>query len=83
VWKVTEVVPQKLIKYDWRYDGYDGDSFVAFELSAEGDQCTLRLTHTVRESFPDDIPEFNREGCLAGWEYFINGTLKQFLESDS
>jgi len=32
VWKVTEVIPNRLIKYNWRYDGYAGDSFVTFEL---------------------------------------------------
>jgi uncharacterized protein YndB with AHSA1/START domain len=30
--KVIEVIPKKKLTYSWRYDGYEGDSFVTFEL---------------------------------------------------
>ena len=33
MWKVTEVVPLKMIIYNWKYEGYPGDSFVVFEFS--------------------------------------------------
>ena len=82
VWTVTEVEPMKLIKYDWRFEGYPGDSFVVFELSTQDDATTLKLTHEVRESFPDDIPEFERESCVAGWTYFIKERLRDFLAKD-
>lgn len=81
LWKVTEVVPSKRISYDWRFEGYPGDSFVTFDLFEKGDSTTLRLTVTVREDFPDDIPEFKRQSCIAGWEYFIKGRLKEYLGS--
>src|SRR6185369_6683896 len=34
--KVTEVVPNKKIAYTWRYEGYEGNSKVIFELFEEG-----------------------------------------------
>ena len=80
MWRVTDAVPMQRIVYDWKVDGYPGDSFVAFELSEEGNMTRLRLTVHVREGFPEDIPEFTRESCIAGWEYFIKGRLKEYLE---
>lgn len=80
VWRVTAVEPLKLLRYDWRFEGYDGDSFVTFELLPQDDGTTVvRLTHKVRESFPDDIPEFKRESCEGGWTYFIKDRLKEYL----
>ena len=67
VWKVTEVTPKKRLAYDWRYDGYPGDSFVVFELFEQDSSTRLQLTCTVREDFPQDIPEFQRESGVAGW----------------
>jgi uncharacterized protein YndB with AHSA1/START domain len=80
LWKVTEVVPLKRLSYDWKYEGYPGDSFVVFELSERGGATTLRLTVTVRKDFPDDIPEFKRESCIVGWQYFIKDRLKRYVE---
>ena len=79
LWRLTEVVPEKRITYNWRYGGYPGDSFVTFELSRQGDQTKLRLTHTGIESFPQDNPDFSRESCREGWRYFICQRLKVFL----
>ncbi len=81
VWTVTEVVPMKLISYDWRYEGYAGNSNVTFELSSNENFTKIRLTHKVLESFPDDIPEFKRENGVLGWQYFINEALKEFLQT--
>jgi uncharacterized protein YndB with AHSA1/START domain len=83
VWTVTDVVPMKLISYDWRYEGYAGDSFVTFELSSHENLTKVRLTHQVRESFTADIPEFTRESGVAGWKYFINDRLRAFLKADT
>lgn len=80
VWRITEVVPKRLISYDWRYDGYAGNQLVTFELLDEGNQSKLRLTATVRQSFQEGIPEFTREACLGGWQYFIQHRLKAFLQ---
>jgi uncharacterized protein YndB with AHSA1/START domain len=81
-WKVTEVIPLKKISYNWKYDGYEGDSQVTFELSENNNQATLKLTHQVLEPFPDNIPEFTRESGIDGWEYFIQRSLKEYLERE-
>lgn len=82
IWKVTDVQPMKLIKYSWEFEEYPGKSTAAFEISKENNKTKLRLTVEVLKDFPDDIPEFKRESCRAGWEYFINGRLKDYLKSD-
>jgi len=80
MWKVTEVVPGRKIVYTWRFDGYEGDSYVEFELFDQGDATKLRVSAIVTEDFPDGIPELTRESCRAGWEYFIQQRLKSHLE---
>ncbi len=80
VWKLTEVREKEKLAYDWRYESYPGRSDVAFELSETPHGTKLRLTATVTESFPQDIPEFKRESGVAGWEYFIRSSLKNHLE---
>ena len=80
LWKVTEVVPLKKLAYNWKYESISGDSFVNFELFEENKMTKLILTHQVLEDFPDDIPEFKRESGVEGWTFFINKSLKEFLE---
>jgi len=80
LWKVTEVIPGKMIMYNWKYEEYPGNSFVKFELFEENKLTRLRLTHQVLEDFPDDIPEFKRESGVEGWTFFIRKSLKEFLE---
>lgn len=80
LWKVTEVIPEKKIAYEWQFDGYPGRGISIFDLTEDGDQTKLQLTFTVLEPFPDDIPEFKRESGVAGWNYFIKESLKEFLE---
>lgn len=82
-WKVTEVVAETRIVYDWRYGGYPGDSSVTWELSETPDGTTLTLTHKGRETFPQDNPVFSRESGEAGWGYIVHESLKAFLERQS
>ncbi|MGD9900638.1 MAG: SRPBCC domain-containing protein [Calditrichaceae bacterium] len=82
LWEITEVVPPKKIAYSWKFKEYPGEGLVEFELSAQNDLTTLTLTNSVLESFPDDIPEFTRESCTGGWEYFIQNRLKEYLEQN-
>ena len=81
LWKVTEVVPLEKISYEWRFEGYPGVGLVTFELAEKEEATTLKLTNTVCEDFPDDVPEFKRESCLGGWQYFIGQSLKEYLET--
>jgi uncharacterized protein YndB with AHSA1/START domain len=80
MWKVIEVIPMERISYNWKYDKYQGDSNVVFELSRLNKVTKLILTHHILESFTEDIPEFARESCLQGWEFFIKQRLKDYLE---
>ena len=78
-WKVTKVEPGKLIEYNWKYGGYQGDAYVTFELTKKEDSTHLRLTNIVVEDFQEDIPEFKRESCIGGWNYFLKERLKEYL----
>jgi uncharacterized protein YndB with AHSA1/START domain len=82
-WKITKVESGKLIEYNWKYGGYQGDAYVTFELTPEENAIRLRLTNIVVEDFQDDIPEFKRESCIGGWNYFIKERLKKYLDKDS
>ena len=80
VWKITEVVPQQKISCDWTFKGISGRSLVTFELIKEKDQTRLKLTNTVLEDFPENVPEFTRESCTGGWNYFIKESLKSYID---
>ena len=81
LWKITEAIPPRKIKYNWKYEGFTGDSFVAFELFELGKQTTLILTHEETVAFPKEILEFSRESCMGGWNYFIKQRLPEFLNN--
>jgi len=82
LWEIIDVVPTKKIKYRWRYKEYDGEAFVTMELFEKNKQTLLKLTNEGLENFPEDIPEFKRESCQGGWEYFIQQNLKAYLSSN-
>ena len=79
-WKITDVIPLKKIAYNWNYTEYTGDGFVVFELFEMNESTLLRLTNIITEDYPSDILEFKRESCIGGWEYFLNQSLKEYLE---
>ncbi|MDY8137917.1 SRPBCC domain-containing protein [Aquimarina sp. 2201CG5-10] len=81
-WKITEVEHNKKIVYDWSYKEYEGKAFVVFELFDKKDHTLLRVTNIGLETFTADIPEFSRESCQGGWEYFIQQNLKRFLDKN-
>jgi uncharacterized protein YndB with AHSA1/START domain len=78
--KVTEVVVGKKLTYSWRYEGYEGNSFVTFELFDEGDKTRLRLTHEGLETFPLNNTDFARSNFVAGWTEITGTLLKEFVE---
>ncbi len=78
--EVTEVIPGKKISYSWRYEGYEGISYVSFELFADGNHTTLVLTHSGLESFPDIANKpFAKENFEEGWTYLITTALEKYL----
>ena len=80
LWTIIEVIPHKKIIFNWKYEGYAGDSTVTFELIDHGAEIKLQVTHEVLKSFSETIPEFTRENCASGWGYFIKERLPQYLE---
>lgn len=78
--KIIEVVKNKKLKHSWRYDGYEGNSVVTFELFEEGDKTKLKLTHEGLETFPANNPDFAKENFAEGWTYIIVESLAGYLE---
>lgn len=78
--KVTKVVPENKIAYSWRYDGYEGISFVTFELFDEGGKTRIKWTHEGLETFPASNPDFAKGNFAAGWTDIIGRSLKEFVE---
>lgn len=79
LWKVTEVNAGKSIKYAWEYEEHPGSAEVAFVVEELEDKTTLSVTVDVTEDFSEDIPEFERDSCIAGWEYFLGQQLAGYL----
>ena len=79
--KIVEVLPGKKLKYSWRYDGYEGNSFVTFDLFGEGNKTRLVLTHEGLETFPVNNEDFAKEKFAEGWTTIIGTLLPKFVES--
>ena len=78
--KITEVIPYKKLAYSWRYDGYEGNSIVTFELFDEDGKTRVKLTHEGLETFPADNPDFAEGNFAQGWNYIIGTSLPSFVE---
>ena len=82
--KITDIEINKIIAYDWRYDGYAGNSNVKFEISQSDtspEKTKLILTHLGLDTFPDDNPDLAAKNFQEGWNYIIGTSLKNYLES--
>ncbi len=79
LWRMTEVIPFQKFTHTWRYLEYPGDAFVTFELAEVEGKTQLTLTLEVIENFAEGIPEFRRESCVGGWEYFLGERLMGYL----
>jgi len=77
--KITEVVIGKKLAYTWRYDGYEGNSLVTWELFGEGNKTRVKLTHTGLETFPK-IADFAKSNFEMGWTEIIDKILKEEVE---
>ena len=78
--EIMEVVEGKKLTYSWRYDNYEGNSLLTWELFDKGDQTLLRLTHSGLETFEGIGPDFSRSNFSGGWNYFVHTSLKNHLE---
>ena len=79
--EITAVIPEKILTYSWRYDGYAGISFVSFELFEQEDKTLLRLTHKDIDTFPVENPDFAIHNFNEGWNHIIHTALKNYLEN--
>lgn len=78
--EITEVIPEKKLTYSWKYEGFEGISYVTFELFDENKNTKLILTHTGIGTFPSTNPDFAISNFEEGWNHIINTSLKAFLE---
>ena len=79
--KITEIIKDKKLTHSWQYDGFEGNSFVTFELFDENGKTRLKLTHTGVETFPATVSNaFAKENFVEGWTTIIGTSLKSFLE---
>jgi uncharacterized protein YndB with AHSA1/START domain len=81
--KITEVIPGKKLTYSWRYEGYEGISYVTFELLKEGNNTRLILTHSGLDSFPQHVSDLQKENFVEGWTYITGTSLKIYLEKSA
>ena len=80
LWKVEEATAPTKLVVEWRYEGIPGVGHVTKELSEIDGGTRLALTCSGMDSFPQDLPEFQRESCVGGWNYFIKEQLKAYLD---
>ncbi|MDX1407175.1 MAG: hypothetical protein R3330_03550, partial [Saprospiraceae bacterium] len=64
----------------WTYKEHPGVGYVVFSIARTGVHSTLTLTNTIDQDFPDDIPEFDRQSCIDGWNFFICKRLREYLD---
>ncbi len=80
IWKVLEVKEEEKIKYSWKYREYPGEGIVTFSIQELNGSNELQVMTEGLKTFPSNIPEFKEESCRSGWEYFIKGNLKNYLD---
>lgn len=84
IWKVTEVIPNRKISYDWKFGGYPGNSAVSFELFDEGGKTRIVLTHAGLETFQGDAnPDLAAGNFVEGWTHFIGTALREYVEQET
>ncbi len=81
-WKITQLIPNELIRYTWNYVHYKGDSEVCFTLSEEEGKTKLLFEVTIIEDFPCDKQVFTRESALVGWKYVLGEALRNYLDGE-
>ncbi len=79
--RVTDVEQGRKIAYTWRYDGYEGDSEVTWELTEENGKTRVRLTHSGLETFPaEKNPDLTKKNFEQGWNEILGKSLMEYLE---
>jgi len=82
VWKVSKVTCLQELVCLWQYPEYLKDTFeVKFKVDTNDNAENIITVSAIGiEKFEHlNLPEFTRESCKGGWEYFMN-RLKVYLE---
>ena len=79
-WEVQEVRIEEYIRYSWSYLEYGGMASVAYRIVQQEGGCKLVFKMFIEEDFDGGIEEFKLESCIAGWNYFLRQSLKDYLE---
>jgi uncharacterized protein YndB with AHSA1/START domain len=79
--KIIEVEFQKKLQYSWRYDGFEGISFLTFELIPHDEKTILNFSHVGLATFPRNNPDFSIESFNQGWTQLLKSSLKNFVEN--
>jgi uncharacterized protein YndB with AHSA1/START domain len=78
--KVVEVEAEKKMKWLWSYQEIPGDTYVLFELSAQGKQTKLRLKHEGLEKLPQD-ENYAKQNFAEGWNMILGQLLPKHLSA--
>ena len=78
--RITELEFERKLTHTWVYEGFEGVSFVSWELFAVGDKTRVKLTHAGLETFPKANKDFARENFVEGWNHIVGVSLKEFVE---
>jgi uncharacterized protein YndB with AHSA1/START domain len=79
--RITDAAIGKKLSYSWRYDGYEGNSQVTFELFPDGNKTRLKLTHEGSDTFSKNGLDFARESFAEGWTQIVDKMLREFVET--
>lgn len=77
--EVTEVIKERKLTHSWRYEGYEGNSFVTWELFPDGNSTRVKLTHTGLETFPKSNPDLAAKNFAEGWTGIVSTSLSNYL----
>ena len=78
--KIIEVIEGQKLSYTWKYKGTEGETLLSFKLQQEGDETSIKLTHSGFETFPADNPDLHWNNFYEGWSYILGTSLKGYLQ---
>jgi uncharacterized protein YndB with AHSA1/START domain len=78
--RILKVVFHRELSYNWRYEGYPGNSVVTFEIFPEGKTCRVSILHKGLDTFPSDNPDFAEKNFKEGWEHILEELRMRYNE---
>jgi uncharacterized protein YndB with AHSA1/START domain len=78
--RILEVIPDKKLSHTWQYEGQPEETVVTWELSEEGADTRVKLTHEGLEKIAHHGPAFAANNFAEGWNAIVGSSLKTHLE---